>query len=162
MSIRSGSRPKWLYWPKGGYGQFHITRLRLHIAFAGKSKRRSDDFAGSTSRQRSAAHDLALHQHAVYAQYAVFAPAESAAFVLSRFAVLALHRHAVYAQYAVFASAEFAAFALAGFAALALGVIVLGPPSVNRQRLPLCIGIGGRSPSRISIALESSEQRKYR
>jgi hypothetical protein len=29
MSIRAGSRPKWLYWPKDGYWQFHVSWFRL-------------------------------------------------------------------------------------------------------------------------------------
>jgi hypothetical protein len=69
MSIRTGSRPKWLYWTENGW--HYIARLRLHIALrAGKSNRRSDDYAGYTSRQRSAADD---HTLAGFAGFAVFA-----------------------------------------------------------------------------------------
>ena len=130
MSIGAGSRPKWLYWPKDGYGQFHVSWLRLHIAFAAgtKSRRRTDDYASYTSRQRSAADDLALDRHAVYTQYAVFAPAESSAF----------------------APAESTALALRWF-------IVLRSPSVARRRFSLYIGIGGsRSPLPQTMALELS------
>ena len=89
MSIRTGSRPRrQLYWPKAGSWQFHVSWFRLHIAFAaGKSKRRSNNLAGSWS-QRSPADDLALNRHAVYAQHAAFAPAKSAAFALRWFIVL--------------------------------------------------------------------------
>ena len=66
MSIRTGSRPKWLYWTENGW--HYIARLRLHIALrAGKSNRRSDDHAGYTSRQRSAADDHTLAGFAVFA-----------------------------------------------------------------------------------------------
>jgi len=86
MSIRTGSRPKWLYWPKAGPWQFHISWIRLHIAFAAgtKSRRWTDDYASYTSRQRSAADDLALAGFArlSFAKRAAFASAESAAFAL--------------------------------------------------------------------------------
>jgi len=130
MSIRTGSRPKWLYWPKDGYWQFHVSWLRLHIAFgARKSKRRSNNLAGSASRQRSAAHDLALPG------LAVLAFAESAVLALAGFAILAP------AESAVLALAGFAVLAPAESAAFTLGVIFLGSPSVVR-RLPLCSGRG--------------------
>jgi len=87
VSIWTGTRPKWLYWAKDGYWQFHVPRLRLHRAFAGKSKRRSDNLAGCASRQRSAAHDFALAGFA-FAKCAVHAPAESAALTLWWFIAL--------------------------------------------------------------------------
>jgi hypothetical protein len=82
MSFRTGSRPKWLYWTENGW--HYILRLRLYIAFAGKSKRRSNDFAGSTSRQWSPDDDLAL------ARFAGFAYAKRAALALAEFATFAL------------------------------------------------------------------------
>jgi hypothetical protein len=111
MSIRTGSRPKWLYGTENGW--HYIVRLRLRIAFrSGAKSRRSDNLAGAWS-QWSTADGLAL----------------------PGFAVLALDRHAVYAQYAVFAKhavfapAESAAFALGS---TTLGRIILGSPSVDQ------------------------------
>jgi hypothetical protein len=38
MSIRAGSRPEWLYWPKVGYWQFHISWLRLKFRLVYRHK----------------------------------------------------------------------------------------------------------------------------
>jgi len=115
MSLRPGSRPEWLYWPKDGHWQLHVSWLRLHIAFwTRKSKRRSNNLAGARPWQRSAADDLAL------TVLAGFALPEYAAFVLAGFTVLALARFTVLALagFTVLAPTESAALALVGSSAL--------------------------------------------
>ena len=125
MSIRTGSRPRrQLYWPKAGSGQWLILRHWLLEPLA-RSRRRCNDFAGFASRQRSPAHDLALHRHAVYAQYAVFAYAKRAAYA--------------YAKRAAHALAGLAAFTLRWFSAFESQAVTGG-------LLALYIGIGGVAP----------------
>jgi hypothetical protein len=42
MSIRAGTRPKWLYWPKDGYGQFHVTWLWIEFRLVYRDEYRLD------------------------------------------------------------------------------------------------------------------------